>query len=70
MTKAEKFLDWWILNNVVKSAAEPGEKEARARRLAEMCAKAAAQLGIDEQDPALDRQRLYERMIAAIEQAG
>jgi hypothetical protein len=41
MSKAQKFLDWWILNNVVSTPAEGGDAEAWAHRLAEMVGKAA-----------------------------
>lgn len=66
MTKAEAFLSWWIHNNVVDVPADLDETRAWAHRLVEMFSSAATQLGIDLEDAALDRQRLFDRMIDAI----
>ena len=69
MSKAEDFLKTWILNNVAPITTRGSETRARAQKLAEMFTLAAIQLGIDKEDPVLDPQELYERMIAAIEEA-
>jgi len=68
MTKAEAFLNWWIQNNIVDPPSDVGETAAWAHRLTERFSSAAAQLGIDLEDPALDRQRLYQRMVDAVRQ--
>jgi len=68
MSKAEAFLNWWINNNIIDVPSDANEIAAWAHRLTDRFTSAAAQLGIDLEDPGLDRERLYQRMVDAVRQ--
>jgi hypothetical protein len=69
MSRAQEFLKWWIFHNVAPTVTRGAETRERAKALMEAFTLAAADMGIDSEDPVLNPQWLYDQMLDAILEA-